>query len=543
MTSSALLQPADYVWLPEADAGGPEPPPPGADDILAVHLGRHAGTEATTRTVLVETSMGFAPLERRIRLHGDVDEGWDWGWRGSAPLETALNLLTCFVHAKAAWRLQWAFCEAFLHPLPPAGGTLCGERIRAWLREHGWIGRQRTWTGAPEAAERAALAAERARSRALSPRDRAARMARLLATALGWKLPARAGADPDPDVADSGSAAALLERAAAVLAGSPAGQRWATVALLARHLPSAGSPAREAWRREASPRTPGLPDPDTVVQIATVWSRLVGRPARERAALLSGTIREQAERGAPSWTAVPSLALPLGGGCSAALRGELHLAGDPAAVAATLHALRTALLEDHALAAQATVLGLTPGVLSELIGSAHRLHVLTLRQERQAIEARAAEEAARVQTAEAVRLARGRGRRPPPHSTVLRRWLLSISEDLLIELARAARGPAGALTLRAAMRGAGVSFPDPAGTVAQAVAWYLEERVPRVLDMPTFLVRGDGLFRTPAAPDRKPPANVPFRTGAVQPRTAAREIAEEMEHALRSVHGRAPRAA
>ncbi|HEX2189485.1 MAG TPA: DUF6166 domain-containing protein, partial [Longimicrobiaceae bacterium] len=191
MTSSALLQPADYVWLPEADTGKPEPPPPGADDILAVHLGRHAGPEATVRTVLVETCAGFAPLERRIHLHGDVDEGWDWGWRGSAPLETALNLLTCFVHPRAAWRLQWAFCEAFLHPLPPAGGTLCGGRVRAWLAEHGWVGRQRSWTGAPEAAEQVSLAHERAASRALSPRDRAARVASLVATALGGAAPAR----------------------------------------------------------------------------------------------------------------------------------------------------------------------------------------------------------------------------------------------------------------------------------------------------------------------------------------------------------------
>jgi hypothetical protein len=316
------------------------------------------------------------------------------------------------------------------------------------------------------------------------------------------------------------------------------------VALLAGHLPPAGSPAREAWHREAAPRTPGLPDPDTVERVAAVWSRLVSRPARERAALLAGTIRDEAERGAFAWTAVPQLALPLGGGIPAALRGELHLAGDPAAVAATLHALRTALLEDRALTDQAAALRLTPGVLEELVRSAHRLHVLTLRQERREIERRAAEEAARVQAAEAVRLARGRVRPPAPHSDTLRRWLLRISEDLLVELARAARGPAGALALRAAMRGAGVSFPDPAGTVAQAVVWYLEERVPRVLDTPAFLVRGDGLFRTPAAPAGRSPADSPDRGEAVQPRTAARRVAEELEQALRSVAGGpAPRAA
>src|SRR5687768_13683241 len=159
MDPSALLQPAEYVWLPLADAGRPEPPPAGAGEILAVYLGRHANPGHAARTVLIETRTGFAPLQRRIHLHGEVDEGWDWGWRGSAPLETALNLLACFVHPRAASRLQWAFCEAFLHPLPAAGGTLCGERVRSWLREHAWIGRGQAW--AEDAAERAVLAEER----------------------------------------------------------------------------------------------------------------------------------------------------------------------------------------------------------------------------------------------------------------------------------------------------------------------------------------------------------------------------------------------
>jgi hypothetical protein len=532
MSEPALLQPADYVWLPHADAGRPEPAPDGAGDIRAIHLGRHAGAEATTRTVLVETSAGFRPLARRIHLHGDVDEGWDWGWRGGAPLDTAMNLLACFVHPRAAWRLQWAFCEAFLHPLPPAGGTVCGDHVRAWLRDHGWIGRQRAGDGAAQAAERALLAEERARSRALSPRDRASRVASLVGTALGWGARAVEGAEADA----AGATGLALQRAAAALAGAPAEQRWATVALLAGHLPRAGTPARDAWQREASPRTPGLPDPGTVILVASVWSRLVGRGPKERAALLAATIRDEAARGATAWTAVPQLALPLGGGFPAALRGEFHLAGDPAAAAATLHALWR-VLEDGALAARAAALGLTPGVLAELIGSAHRLHVLTLGGERRAIEARADEEAERIRAADRVRLARGRGRRPPPHSAALRQWLLRVSEDLLVELARAARGPAGALTLRSAMQAAGVRLPDPAGTVARAVTWYLEERAPRVLDSPSFLVRGDGLFRTPPAPEAGPPPAAADEGGAVQSRTAAREIAAEMERAFRSAAG------
>ncbi|HEU4456424.1 MAG TPA: DUF6166 domain-containing protein [Longimicrobium sp.] len=519
MDPSALLQPAEYVWLPLADAGRPEPPPAGAGEILAVYLGRQAGPDHAARTVLVETRAGFAPLPRRIHLHGDVDEGWDWGWRGSAPLNTALNLLACFVHPRAAWRLQWAFCEAFLHPLPAAGGTLSGERVRMWLREHAWIGRGEAWAG--DAAERALLADEGARSRLLTPQARAERVAELLAPALaadGGARGAREGA---------GTGVSSPELAAAVLAGAPAEQRWATLAMLAGHLPRPGTPAREAWHRLASPRTPGLPDPDTVATVAGVWSRLVGRPAAARAALLAQAIRQHAAGGATAWDGVPHLALPLGAGFPAAARGEPHLAGDPAAAAATLHALRAAVRGDRALADAAAALGLTADVLGELTRSAHRLHAATLRDERRAVERDAADEAERVHAAEAVRLPRGRSQPPPPHSDALRRWVLAVSEELLVELARAARGPGGPLVLRAALDAAGTVFPDPPGTVAQAITWYLEERAPRLLDLPSFLVRGDGLFRTPAAgdPGRTPPGAGP-------------------EHALRSFPGgRAPRAA
>lgn len=519
MDPSALLQPAEYVWLPLADVGRPEPPPAGAGEILAVYLGRHAGPDHAARTVLVETRAGFAPLRRRIHLHGDVDEGWDWGWRGSAPLNTALNLLACFVHAKAAWRLQWAFCEAFLHPLPAAGGTLCGERVRMWLREHAWIGRGQPW--AASAAERVLLADERAQSRLLTPQGRAERVVELLAAAPAAGRGARgAGAAADTDVSGP-------ERAAAVLAGAPAEQRWATLAMLAGHLPRPGAPAREAWHRLASPRTPGLPDPDTVAMVAGVWSRLVGRPAAARAALLAETIRQHAAGGATAWDRVPHLALPLGAGFPGAERGEPHLAGDPAAAAATLHALRRMVRGDRALADDAAALGLTPAVLGELIRSAHRLHAAALRDERRAVERAAADEAERVQAAAAVRLPRGRSQPPPPHSDALRRWVLAVSEELLAELARAARGPGGPLVLRAALDAAGTAFPDPPGTVAQAITWYLEERAPRLLDLPSFLVRGDGLFRTPAAgdPSRNSPGAGP-------------------EQALRSFPGgRAPRAA
>ncbi|HET6229271.1 MAG TPA: DUF6166 domain-containing protein, partial [Longimicrobiaceae bacterium] len=246
-----LRDPAEFVWLPDLDAGLPEPVPAGREGIHAVQFRRAVGAGDVVRSVALETSAGTEPLPRRIRYHGDPDEGWDWGWHGSAPLETALNVLAAFVHPRAAWRLQWAFYEAFLHPLPVVGGTLRGDEVRAWLRGHAWIGRHSSWTAAPDAGRRGMLARERDESRVLSPTARAERIGQLATSALRWDGAARRAAsadaaalaaEPGAEGADGpGSAGFQLVRAAAVLAGAAAVERWATLAALAGILPLPGS--------------------------------------------------------------------------------------------------------------------------------------------------------------------------------------------------------------------------------------------------------------------------------------------------------------
>lgn len=483
MNANQLLPPTEYVWHPTADAGSPEPDPP-TPRVRSICLGRAVEPCDITRTVLVETVDGFEPLARRIELHGDPDEGWDWGWRGSAPLETALNALLYFIHPRAAWRLQWAFCEAFLHRLPPSGGVLDGDEIRSWIHANWWIGRQNFWTTTTEAAPLRVLARDRAVSRRLSPRARAEMAGQLI------RQPAAraAGRSGGPRLTGREH-----ERAAAVLAGAPPAQRWATMAILASLAPRPGSPAYREWSRRASPATPGLPDPDTLRAVAAVWSKLVGKSAPERGAIVAECIHEHAASNT-DWASIPLLAFALGAGFSSASEDGAQLAGDPVAIAGTTAALSRAMQGDASLTGAAASTGITAETLEDLIRTAHERHVDDLRDERRAVEKEAAEVTERVLAANRARLPRGRSPRPPPSSDELRRWVLAAPIALLTEVVRAAAGPAGPLTLRAAMREAGLAFPDPAGTIGQTVAWYLEERAPALLDMPTFLVRGEGMI-------------------------------------------------
>jgi hypothetical protein len=501
-----LRDPAAFVRLPHLDTGLPEPVPAGGEAIHAVHFRRSVGTDDVVRSVVLETSAGTEPLPRRIRYHGDDDEGWDWGWHGSAPLETALNLLAAFVHPRAAWRLQWAFYEAFLHPLPVAGGTLRGDEVRAWLRTHAWVGRPPSWGAAPEAGRLATLERERDESRALSPDARAERIHHLVVSALRWDEGARREATgdvallpahPDAEGAEGpGSAGFQLVRAAAVLAGAAPPERWATLAALADILPTPGSLLRQAWSREASPVTSGLPGPETIEAVARAWRVAGNKAPRERADVVAAEIGYEAESRPGRWTSVPLLSLALGAGCESAYRGEAYLAGDPVSTTGTLRALAKRMADDPGLASAAARLGLTGDTLADRRRAAAELHAWTLRAERRRLECGAAHALERVHAAAAARLPRGRSPAPAPSSAALRGWVLAASVHVVLEMARGARGPAGALTLRAALAGAGLHFPDPPETVAQTVAWYLEERAPSVMDLPSFPARADGLFRT-----------------------------------------------
>jgi len=506
MHSVPMLQPSDLVWLPNLDAGAPEPPPPGWRRIRSVSLGRHVGPDDVHRTVVLETVTGFAPLTRRVHVHGDPDEGWDWGWLGSAPLDTALNILLHFVHPKSAWRLQWAFCECILRALPARGGVIQGDEIRAWVRRNAWVGKQRSWEAQAETAREAVLIRHRHESRDLSPDVRARRIAVLITRAAG-EIPGR-GQPGHPPPLDDGRE---YERAAAMLDATPPEQRWATLALLAAELRAACRAVRESWSRSASPVTPGLPSPEAASEIAATWSCLVGKTPADRTRVLVAAIHAAALASAGSWQGIPLLACTLGGSD----RGDRCLAGDPVVAVATLQSLASEFEADPALRTAGAQLGLTPEAIAECRVRAHDLHVDDLREVRRSAEQTAAAESQRVQAAYTTRLPRGRSQRPPPTSATLRRWAVGAPLPLLREQARLARTPGGPLALRSVLLACGMVFPDPPGTVAAALCWYLEERDPSILDPGVFPIRGDGLLPAPTAragATRQPPLHLPSRS-------------------------------
>lgn len=505
MSPTPLLAPSAFVWLPRHDAGRPEPPPPSGTQLRAFHLRRRTTPGEAVRTVLTEDGAGLAPLPHRIRLHGDPDEGWDWGWRGSAPLETALNILACVVHPKAAWRLHWAFCEDVLRPITPAGGIISARTVRAWVHENRWVGWKLTW--ADDAESHPVLENEREASRAMSPAARAERIASLVTSVLcrdssEAREPARSLA---PSVGRTSGPRALvlpgegggspgfqLLRAVATLNGAPPAERWPTVARLADRLPPVGSPGDVAWHRLAAPLTPGLPDPDRVRRVADAWSPLARVPAPHRPAVVLDTVRASPGGECHCWTSVPLLALALGADLGHGLEGEDHRRGDPLLAAAAIHAIRAAIAGDAATREAATRLGLAPDVLRVQAEFAHAAHVRDLRLVRQRIERAAAAEGDYALAAGGARLSRSRSHPPPPSSPALREWVTSAPLEALEHALFVAHGPGGAMSLPAALRGAGRAFRDPPGTIAHTIAWYLEERAPARLDLPAFPGRCDG---------------------------------------------------
>lgn len=505
MSPAPLLAPSAFVWLPRLDARRPEPPPPTGSQLRAFHLRRRTTPDEAVRTVLTEDGAGLAPLPHRIRLHGDPDEGWDWGWRGSAPLETALNILACVVHPKAAWRLHWAFCEDVLRPIAPAGGIISAATVRAWVHENRWLGRQRTC--ADDAESQPLLEDERDASRALSPAARAERIASLvtsvvcrnpgeaqeparsLARAVGRTSGPRALVLPRRG---AGSPGFQLLRAVATLNGAPPAERWPTVALLADRLPPVGSPGDIAWHRLAAPLTPGLPDPERVRRVADAWRPLASVPAPHRHAVVLDTLRANHGGDCPGWTSIPLLALALGADLGSGLEGEDHLRGDPLLAAAAIHAIRAAVATDAATREAATRLGLAPEVLRVQAELAHAAHMRDLRLVRRRIERTAAMEGDYALAAEGARLSRSRSHPPPPSSPALREWITTAPLDVLEHALSTAHGPCGAVSLPDALRRTGRDFQDPPGTIAQAIAWYLEERAPQRLDLHAFPGRCDG---------------------------------------------------
>lgn len=544
MQTVPLLCPAEYVWIPRLDAGAAEPAPVTAARLRAVHFRRREDVAPMTRTVTLETSDGHLPLPRRIRQHGDPGEGWDWGWRGSAPLETALNLLAALVHPKAAWRLHWAFCDTFLAPMRTAGGTLDGHHLRAWLREHDWIGRAAGgWEAAAHAEYQAPLARERRLSRWMSPAARAAHALDLVTSAMRWDSEDRRAAAAEVAAPSTrlwgaaalggateppGSAAYQLERAAAALAGAPVDACWPTLGALAARIGPRGSARWTAWR-DAAGRQPALPRPETLELIARLESSDSDRSPWAAAALLARCIRRHASDAAPpAWDTVPELALFLGAPLEGAPHGEPRVTGDPAALRATLHALDQALVQGPDLAGAAARMGVTPIMVRARARAALALQVAALREHRRALREQADLEAEYALQATTLRLPRGRSQQPADASPALWHWAAGATIHTLMAVARAGQSPRGRIEVHALLRRTGHWLPDPPATVVAAARWQFEERVPALLGLAPFPVRGDGLLRTP---EWSPPPVWSEGPPAERSSPARRAVAVETEQA------------
>jgi len=76
-------------------------------------------------------------------------DGFEWGYGGSGPADFALNILHLFLPprgdglsreklfrgecSREAWLLHQDFKREFIASLPPEGGTIKGDVIRAWI--------------------------------------------------------------------------------------------------------------------------------------------------------------------------------------------------------------------------------------------------------------------------------------------------------------------------------------------------------------------------------------------------------------------------
>jgi hypothetical protein len=73
-------------------------------------------------------------VERLVIRHSP--SGFEWGYGGSGPADLALNILLMFTDADTADRLYQDFKWQFVAKLPPEGGVIKGDDIRAWIRAH-----------------------------------------------------------------------------------------------------------------------------------------------------------------------------------------------------------------------------------------------------------------------------------------------------------------------------------------------------------------------------------------------------------------------
>lgn len=100
-------------------------------DSRVIEFTRDASGEAHVNVVDLRDSR--QPLEQRAVYHSPT--GLEFGYRGSGPADTALNILLLVVPIKEAARLHQHFKEAHVATVPREGGFLPLTAVREWIAE------------------------------------------------------------------------------------------------------------------------------------------------------------------------------------------------------------------------------------------------------------------------------------------------------------------------------------------------------------------------------------------------------------------------
>lgn len=92
-----------------------------------------AGGQGARITVEHPGTFAAAPLMQEYVRHSD---GLEFGYGGSGPADTALNILSLVVSPREAWRFHQEFKADHVATIPREGGRLELSTVRAWIASH-----------------------------------------------------------------------------------------------------------------------------------------------------------------------------------------------------------------------------------------------------------------------------------------------------------------------------------------------------------------------------------------------------------------------
>lgn len=77
--------------------------------------------------------LAIAPLRQELVRHSPT--GLEFGYGGSGPADTALNILSLILPPREAWRFHQRFKAQYVAAIPREGGTLHLSEVRGWIAE------------------------------------------------------------------------------------------------------------------------------------------------------------------------------------------------------------------------------------------------------------------------------------------------------------------------------------------------------------------------------------------------------------------------